>query len=162
MTRRGSVLAGSLVLLSIAACQSAGPAALSEADRAAIEATSQAFLTAARAADWTAVAATYTEDAVLMPPNAPAVAGRSAIQAFFESLPPVTQFDLTSLEIEGRDDLAYVRGTYEMTMSGAGGLPVVDSGKYLEIRRRQADGSWLLHRDVFNSDLALPEPCVAG
>jgi ketosteroid isomerase-like protein len=32
--------------------------------------------------------------------------------------------------------------------------PVEDQGKFLEIRRRQPDGSWLLAVDIFNSDKA--------
>ena len=53
-----------------------------------------------------------------------------------------------------RDDLAYVLGTYTMTIvpPGAPG-PIEDSGKYIEIRRRQPDGSWLISTDIFNSDL---------
>ena len=33
------------------------------------------------------------------------------------------------------------------------GASVEDVGKYIEIRRKQADGSWLLDVDMFNSDL---------
>jgi uncharacterized protein (TIGR02246 family) len=144
--------------LVLVACQPAGPAPLSDADRAALEGTAQAFASAARAGNWVAVAALYTEDAVLMPPNAPAVEGRSAIQAFFTSLPPVTAFDLKTVEIDGRGDLAYVSGNYAMTITPPGGTPVNDTGKFLEIHRRQPDGSWPLHRDMFNSDVPLPAP----
>ena len=56
-------------------------------------------------------------------------------------------------EIEGRGDLAYVRGTYTMTLHPDGAPePVEDAGKYLEIRRKQSDGSWLYVADMFNSD----------
>jgi ketosteroid isomerase-like protein len=34
---------------------------------------------------------------------------------------------------------------------------VEDRGKYLEIWKRQADGSWKVALDIFNSDLPLPE-----
>ncbi len=67
--------------------------------------------------EWFAVTwqhATYTEDAVLMPPNGPAVQGRDDIQAFWESFPPVADLDLANVEIAGRGDLAYVRGTYKL------------------------------------------------
>ena len=58
-------------------------------------------------------------------------------------------------EVEGIGELAFVRGRYSMTLEpeGAPG-PVNDEGKYIEIRERQPDGSWLLARDIFNSDLA--------
>lgn len=39
-----------------------------------------------------------------------------------------------------------------------GGVTASDSCKYLEIRRRQADGRWLIPRDIGNSDIPLPAP----
>ncbi|MEW5974581.1 MAG: DUF4440 domain-containing protein [Acidobacteriota bacterium] len=147
------LLVGGISLAGCQPTQPAGPSVLSEADKAAIESSSQAFLKGFRAADWNAVSALYTEDAVLMPPNAPTVQGKEAIGKFFGSMPPAAAFDLQNVEIDGREDLAFVRGTYRMTLSVGGGEPVVDAGKYLEIRRKQADGSWLIWRDTFNSDV---------
>lgn len=139
--------------LAFTACQPAGPAGLSEADRAAIAEVSKTFLDAARASDWQTVAGTYTENAILMPPNAPIVEGRANIQTFFEGFPPLTDFNLENVEVEGSGDFAYVRGTYSMTITLPGMDPMPDTGKYIEIRQKQADGSWLLHRDIFSSDL---------
>ena len=84
--------------------------------------------------------------------------GRAAIAAWMQGLPPVKDFKLTPVEIEGRGDLAYVKGTFTMSMvpPGAPG-PITDVGKYIEIRRRQADGSWLIALDIFNSDLPPPK-----
>jgi ketosteroid isomerase-like protein len=50
--------------------------------------------------------------------------------------------------------MAYVRGTYDMKIAMSDTMTVSDRGKFLEIRKRQPDGSWLIHRDIFNSDLA--------
>jgi len=51
-----------------------------------------------------------------------------------------------------------VRGSYQMTFeSGA-----TDFGKFLEIRRHQADGRWLVTLDMFNSDLPVPAPAAPG
>ena len=145
-----------LGIFAFTACQLTEPAALSEADRAAIEATSKAFVEGVNAKDWAAVAATYTEDAALMPPNGPSVEGRADIQAFVEAFPPISDFNFEIIEVEGQGDMAYVRGTYTMTITPEGGDPITDTGKYIEIRKKQADGSWLLYLDIFNSDLPLP------
>jgi len=161
-----------LVLFSLTACQPpaseepsesmsesdmAEPAGLSAEDLAAHEATTQAWMDAVLAADWDALGATYTEDAVLMAPNSEAIVGRAGIQAFFESFPPIGGIELHPAEVEGVGDLAYVRGTFTLTLTPEGADPIIDSGKYLEIRRKQADGTWLLSRDLFNSSLPLPE-----
>lgn len=64
------------------------------------------------------------------------------------------------MKVEGREDLAYVLGTYTMTMAppGAPG-PINDSGKFVTVLRRQADGRWLAAVDMFSSDLpAAPPP----
>lgn len=132
---------------------------LSQMDVAKITDIGQLAMKAAVANDHAAWAALFLEGAVLNPPHEPAVNGRAAIRAWLETLPPITAFKLNPVQVEGRDDLAYVLGTYTMTMAppGAPG-PVTDSGKYVEIRRRQTDGRWLVAVDIFNSDLAMPAP----
>lgn len=146
-----------VILISLIGCQPSGPAALTDADKAAIEASSQAWLDAALAADWSGLAATYAEDAVFMPPNQPTIEGRDNIQAWFESLPPVSAMEFATVKIDGAGDLSFKHGTYTMTMTPEGADPVNDSGKFIEIRRKQTDGSWLITRDIFNSDVPLPE-----
>ena len=138
------------------ACQPA-PALLSDADIAAIHASADSFTANALARRDSANAAHYSETAVFMPPNQPAVEGRAAIRAWFEAFPPISAFSLTPLEIVGRGDLAYERGTYALTIAASGKTPAMpDHGKYLAVRRRHADGSWLMTVDIFNSDVPLP------
>ncbi|MBT8401444.1 MAG: SgcJ/EcaC family oxidoreductase, partial [Rhodothermia bacterium] len=133
------------------------PASLSEEDLATIRAAGDAFEAAGASNDWTAVAALYTEDAVLMPPNAPSVTGRAAIQEVFEQFPTITSMDLTIEDIQGSGDLATVRGSYSLAMDIEGDT-VEDTGKYLEVRRKQADGSWPMIIDTWNSDIPVPVP----
>ncbi|NIN71979.1 MAG: hypothetical protein GTO46_08665 [Gemmatimonadetes bacterium] len=59
--------------------------------------------------------------------------------------------------IEGRDGLAYARGTYSMTVSTEA-MPeqVTDSGKFLLILEKLPDGSWAIAIDAASSDLPLP------
>jgi ketosteroid isomerase-like protein len=40
-----------------------------------------------------------------------------------------------------------------MTLNDPSGKPIADHGKYLEIWRKQGDGSWKCIVDMFNSDL---------
>lgn len=133
------------------------PASLSEADVAAIRAAGDEFEKAGSNNDWAAVAALYTEDAVLMPPNAPSVSGRASIQEVFGQFPTLTSMELTIDDIQGAGDVAVVRGSYSLAMDIEGQM-VEDSGKYLEVRRKQADGSWPIIIDTWNSDIPVPIP----
>jgi uncharacterized protein (TIGR02246 family) len=128
-------------------------APLSSNEIAAIESIQQRFVTALRARDFDALAALYTEDAVLMPPHEPAVQGRTALKTWMSAFPPVTDFAIAVDRVEGRADLAYIRGTYTMTLQPVGApAPVISRGKYIEIRRRQPNGEWLLEADMFSPD----------
>jgi ketosteroid isomerase-like protein len=50
-------------------------------------------------------------------------------------------------------ELGYTSGTYEMKFKDAAGKMAVDKGKYLTIWKKDADGSWKVLFDMFNSDL---------
>jgi ketosteroid isomerase-like protein len=137
-------------------CQ--GPAGLSEADRTAIRQAGENYVKLANARDIKGGLALYAEDAIVLPPNQAAVQGKAAIQAWMEAPPPLSNFQTKSLEIEGRGDLAYDRGTYSLTVTPVGAAPIDVHGKFLTILRKQADGSWKILRDIWNSDLPLPAP----
>jgi uncharacterized protein (TIGR02246 family) len=132
---------------------------LSQTDLRKIDETTQTAVKAALAKDFATWAALFLDDAVVNPPNEPAVKGRAAIRVWLEKFPPITEFKLNNEKVEGRDDLAYVLGTYTMTIvpPGAPG-PVKDSGKFVTVLRRQPDGRWLAAVDMFSSDLPGPTP----
>jgi len=135
-------------------------APLAAADLAAIRATDSAFTTAMGAGDAAGVAALYLPDARLLPPNAPRIEGREAIQRFWGGFVDAYQLKITvtSDEVEGRGDLAYARGrfTLDATPKAAGAAPLHDEGKFLVVLRRQPDGSWRYVVDMYSSDLPAP------
>lgn len=148
-------VAALLGIATIAACSSAKP--LKDEDKAVMRASGDSFNVYFRTDNDSAIANMFAETAILMPPNMGAVEGRAAILAFFQSFPAIPDFTGVVIEIEGRGDLAYVRGTYSYTMPAVGRNPAVqDHGKFVEVRRRQADGKWLVVVDIFNSDLPVP------
>jgi ketosteroid isomerase-like protein len=68
-------------------------------------------------------------------------------------MPKTTALTCTILEIDGYGDLAYTRGMCEQSMVPPGGNePVKMSAKFLDIRRRQSDGRWLVVRDMVSFD----------
>jgi ketosteroid isomerase-like protein len=156
------MLLGLVIILMAIACQAPAPTGLTETDKAAIQKVVDEAVSLANAPtkDWAAyVKAYYAEDAVVLPPNGPLVQGRAAMESWFASFPPMSDFRAEIIEVEGRGDLAYVRGAYSMLFTPPGASePIKDTGKYIEIWRKQADGSWRAIRDIFNSDLPLPAP----
>lgn len=132
---------------------------LSKTDVRKINEATQAAVTAALAKDFATWSALFLEDAAVYPPNEPAVKGRAAIRAWLEKLPPITEFNLSNARVEGREDLAYVLGTYTITIAPTGAPgPVKDSGKFVTILQRQTDGQWLAVVDMFSSDLPAARP----
>jgi uncharacterized protein (TIGR02246 family) len=104
-----------------------------------------AFAKAVLARDWKAVAALYVEDGVLYPPGEAAVRGRQGIEACLAGLPALSDLRLRNLRVDGRDDLAYIEGTYTFAIATPDAPDrIEESGYFLEIRRRQPDGRWLI------------------
>jgi ketosteroid isomerase-like protein len=99
----------------------------------------------------------YSEDAIVMPPNAPAATTKEAIRKVWQDLLAspglVMRWKTTKVEVANSGDLACISGTYDMTMNDPSGKPVNDHGKYVEVWEKQADGKWKCGTDIWNSDL---------
>lgn len=147
-----SAVLASLVMLGACQTQASG---LSEADVTAIRAASAAWVDTYNENDWDALAELFTADAIMMPPNSPAIVGRDAIAAWEAEYETGFQIAFDVQEIGGEGDLAFVRGRSCVFIPLEGGGYGVDVGKYLEIRKRDETGKWLIVSDVFNSDAAM-------
>jgi ketosteroid isomerase-like protein len=129
---------------------------LSEEDVATIRATIESVVQTTVAKDWAAWESNWAEDAVTMYAHSPIIEGRAAVRESWEGT-NMTEFVATPLVIEGRDGLAYARGTYSLSVEMEEmPEPVSDSGKFLLILEKQPDGSWAVAIDAASSDLPLP------
>jgi uncharacterized protein (TIGR02246 family) len=110
--------------------------------------------------DAEAIAALYTESAQLLPPNGAPVQGASDIRAFWADAiqSGIKGGRLETQDVESSGDIAVETGRYQLILQPPGGAQVTDEGKYLVMWRRQADGTWKLHRDMFSSNQ--PPPTV--
>jgi uncharacterized protein (TIGR02246 family) len=104
----------------------------------------------------------YSDDAVVMPPNIPTLTGKEPIRTLWKSMLESPQFSggwkATKVEVARSGDLAYVSGNYEFNETDRSGNPMTDKGKYLEVWKKQADGSWKCVADMFSSDLPAVAP----
>jgi len=132
-----------------------------QAVRSRIEETNAEFSAVASRGDAAAIAALYTDDAVVLAPNAEMVRGKQAIKGLFDGMiqqlgPP--QLTLRTLQLDEVGDMANEIGEYTLKFQPAGGEPVTDIGKYVVIWKRQGDDSWKLHIDIWNTNSPLPTP----
>jgi ketosteroid isomerase-like protein len=157
------VLTAATVGLTIA-CQPAGkapsdppPPVLSAADLAGIRAADSSFMVAINAGDVDALAAVYAGTAALLPPNLPPQRGRNAIRSFWAGFlnAYTVRFEIGSDTIEGRGDLAYNMGHYRFTAvpKSRADPGVADEGKFVEILKKQPDGTWKYVIDMYSSNL---------
>ena len=99
----------------------------------------------------------YSDDAIVFPPNAGSAATKEAIRngwkEMFASPGFVMSWQPSRVQLSKSEEMAWVSGTYELTMNDASGKPLNDRGKYLEVWEKQSDGNWKCRADMWNSDL---------
>jgi uncharacterized protein (TIGR02246 family) len=122
--------------------------------RDAIAAANEEFMAAFGQGDAAGLAALYTENGQVLPPNGDFVTGQQAIQGFWQAIMDmgIKEAKLEIVEAEDHGDTAVEVSKY--TLKGEGGQ-VLDKGKYIIIWKREG-GQWKLHRDIFNSSMPAP------
>src|SRR3989440_11554282 len=107
----------------------------------------------------------YSDDAIVLPPNATSAATRETIRNLWKDVLAapglVISWKPSKVKLGHNGAMAWVSGTYELIMNDASGKPINDRGKYLEVWEKQADGNWKCAADMWNSDLAVSPPANA-
>jgi ketosteroid isomerase-like protein len=141
-------------------CQKPAPEDQSAAAVEAVKAADAAWEKAFSSRDMNGSLDAVEADASVLPPNAPIATGHPAIKVLFLGFYQIPGLDLhwqaTRAEAARSGELAYTSGTYVMKFNDPKGNPLTDKGKYATVWRKQADGSWKVVLDVFNSDLPQP------
>ena len=121
--------------------------------QAAIEAANAKFSEAFARGDAKALSAMYTTDAIVFPPDGEMIRGNEAIGDFWKATRDggVQSAALTTIDVGRSGDVAYEVGTVSLTIQPAGKEPTTAIAKYVVVWKRQTDGSWKLHRDIWNS-----------
>ena len=116
----------------------------------AITAANKAFTEAYAEGDAAGVAALYTVDGQLLPPNSEILTGHSAIVGFWQF---VMGLGIKTVHLETRELGVEGAGAVEIgqyTLGAADGS-TIDQGKYL-VTWKNEGGSWRLHRDIWNTN----------
>jgi ketosteroid isomerase-like protein len=124
--------------------------------KATIEASNKLYSECFAKNDSVAFVGCYTNDAILMAPNMPALVGKDGIKAFFTGgyAMGIRGVDLTTAEVSGGPELVYETGSYTVK-DGAGNS--LEKGKFIVVWK-QENGAWKMYRDMFNSDGPPPPP----
>jgi uncharacterized protein (TIGR02246 family) len=162
---RTIVGSGILLLLSLAPC-------LAQETARDIGEANERFMEAFNKGDAAALGRMYAEKAVVLPPEAPIVEGREAIEKFWDGAVKggFKNLSLTAVRVdELGDEAAREIGRFGLDAPGRdGGLQRVE-GKYVVVWIK-AGGEWQLDTDIWNTDRpAAPEvatgssaPAAAG
>lgn len=125
--------------------------------REAIRTVTKTFLDAFRRGDAAGMAACYTRDGQVLPPNAEIAEGHRDLENFWRETINLgfsgATLDLAELYQAPGDRTATEVGRY--VILAADGQPA-DKGKYVVIWLRDDGGRWFIHRDMWASNLPLP------
>jgi uncharacterized protein (TIGR02246 family) len=99
----------------------------------------------------------YADDGSVLMPNLAIMTGKDAIRAGLKDAiaDPAFSIDLQTgkVEVSKGSDLAYSQGTYTYTGTDPKlKKKVLEKGKYVEVYKKQADGSWKVIEDMNNPD----------
>jgi len=155
------ILATSLTLLVLAgACTQQTPDTRS-ADADAIREQDAQWSRTAGTGDLDATVSYYSDDASVLPPNAPLATDKAAIRTLWAALiaPTVsTSWTATKVDVARSGDVGYAVGTYDVKPKDPANKGAADHGKFVEIWKKQPDGKWKCAVDIFNSDVPVPAP----
>ncbi len=149
-----------VTLLLTAACSPPPPPPPDlEAELAALHAAASAYHAAATAKDAARVVTLYDEDAVMVPPNADLVDGLQGVKGYrfgFINTPGVAlHFEIVRAEVSASADMGWTLALGDITINRPDGTVGSDLIRDFHVWKKQADGSWKVVADIWNSGIPL-------
>lgn len=141
------------LLLGCAQAPPPAPPDTRAADEKAIRDSETAWNKEFAAKDMDKIVAHYADDGAVYLSGAPTMVGKDAIRAGMKDTvtDPKFSLDLKTVKVDvAKDgDLAYSQGTYSVTFADAKIKKLMaETGRYVEVYRKQADGSWKIVADI--------------
>jgi ketosteroid isomerase-like protein len=132
------------------------------ADKAAIDAVRGRVMSALNSGITDSAIAVYGDEVLVMPSHQPAVSGKAALRAWFDtSFSQVTmaaRVASSSVDVSGDLAVDHYAGELSVTPKASGAKPMTEGLKGVNVYRRQADGSWKITKAIWNGDERLPGP----
>ncbi|HXY11195.1 MAG TPA: DUF4440 domain-containing protein [Terriglobales bacterium] len=105
----------------------------------------------------------FDNEGSMLPSNAPIATGKDALTKLIGSAFATPDYTLSwhasKVGVARSGDLGYTSGTYDFSMKDASGKTFSDKGKYLTVWKKEANGTWKVLVDTYNSDLpSIPSP----
>ena len=124
--------------------------------RAEVDEANRRFMEAFERGDAASVAALYAEDAVVLPPDAPMISGRAAIEEFWRGLMAAGArgVNLVTLRLAGSGDVLHEVGRATITIQPEDGETDTLVVKYVVVWERDPAGGLALAVDTWNGESA--------
>ena len=101
----------------------------------------------------------YADDAIVMPPGENVCKDKASREASIKNMFAIPgmslRFQTTKAEVSKSVDIGYAVGVYQFSFKDQKGKDSHETGKYTEVWKKQADGSWKCIADIWNDD---PQP----
>jgi ketosteroid isomerase-like protein len=142
-----------------------GPADL-ESQRAALMQTSRDWARAAATGDLDRVVSYWADDALVLPPDQPTMAGKAAIREFVRASREIPGFSITwepekaSISDDGK--LGYLVERNRVTFVDAKGVAQTQHGKAITVWRKDTAGAWKCVIDMWNNNPKVPVLAEGG
>jgi len=159
MARLLSIAGACACLMALVSCSQAGKAAPSGSpgapDISVLAATTAAFHQTLRDNDLPRFMSYVDRSAVIAPPGEPVLRGKDKIEKWYKDF--LANYRTASLRLSNKEDFVGAQwavefGHFDWRLQPTnGGATVVDHGTYMQVWKRQADGSWRFAREVWNS-----------
>ena len=129
-----------------------------EEELAKIEELHQRDMQASRDGDYDTLRTLLTPDAVMMPPNQPAIRGQEELEKSYRRMQEamgevdILEYRLEFEEVRVLGDYAYEWGTIRGKSRTWGDEAAEASFKVMRILKKGPGGEWRVHRSIWNAD----------
>ena len=163
MTQHLLLLTTTAALLTVIACApppEPPPEIDIDAERTALSEAANRYHEAVQSVDVNTAATLYASDALVLPPNMETKEGTAGVREFLAIVAEMPgfqiRFETPTVVLSKEGGLGYTLADLEFTVNGPDGQPVTSRQRDFHLWKKQADGSWKVVIDIWNSPDPLP------